>query len=494
MRRSWIAAPLAAALFLAGCGGGDDGGSDDGAGGGDTASAGNAANCPVDALAKADGPVEIDAWYAFVGLAAKSFEQLAADYNASQTKVKVRVSNQGTYDEQLTKYKTALGKPETLPEVMTAEDTNTRFLLDSRSIVTAEDCLAADPDARELFDDLVPAVRAAYTVDDQLLPVGFGVSNPVLYFNKKHFAAAGLDPAKPPRTLEELRSAAEALKAAGIANLEQPLVLKMDSWFLEHWLTGEREPVVDEDNGRSGPPTEANLTSPASLEIVAWIRQMVDDGLLKAVRSNDDLSPYLAVATESGSMLIETSAAISTIDAAISGTLTADILPQASGLPLESLEFASLEVGVAPMPGVEVAGKGQIGGNAWYLPKKSDVEIAAAWDFIKYANSTDAQVKWTQLGGYLPSHQKAAEDPRLQADWDNTRKGGWLKIAYEGTLSLDPEFTGPLMGAYAAFRAEARGALDAIALQGADPTATMEAASTKIAEAFAAYKKNPGQS
>ena len=32
------------------------------------------------------------------------------------------------------------------------------------------------------------------------------------YYNKAHFAAAGLDPEKPPTTLTELRAAAEALK------------------------------------------------------------------------------------------------------------------------------------------------------------------------------------------------------------------------------------------------------------------------------------------
>jgi len=495
MRSSWFVIPVAAALLAVGCGGDDGGGGSAGPADGDgTVPAGNAENCPVDALESATGKVEIDAWYAFQGLAAQSFEQMVADYNASQDKVVVKAANQGSYEEQLAKYKTALGKPETLPELVTAEDTNTRFLVDSNSIVTAEDCLAADPEAAALYEDLVPAVRAAYTVDEQLLPVGFAVSNPVLYFNQAHFRAAGLDVEQPPATLAELRETAQKLKDAGIDGLEQPLVMQMDSWFLEHWLTGERQAVVDQDNGRSGPPTATELTSPEAVEIVTWIKEMVDAGLLKPVRSNEDISAYLAVATQSGSMLIQTSAAISTIDAAISGTLTKDMLPQAGDLPLESLKFSDLEIGVAPLPGVEVAGKGQIGGNAWYLPKKEPVEIAAAWDFAKYANSVEAQVRWTQLGGYLPSHRTVAEDPRLTADWENTRKGGWLKIAYEGTLSLDPEFTGPLIGAYAAFRTEARSALDAVALQGADPATALQTAADKVATAFAEYRENPGQS
>jgi len=493
MNTRWFAIPIAAALLATACGGDDKADPATNDGGQTAAPAGNAANCPVEALASASGPVEINMWYAFQGVAAQGLDQMAADYNASQSKVVIKVSNQGNYEEQLTKYKTALAAPDTLPALMTAEDTQTRFLLDSKSIVTAEDCLAADPDAKDLYADLVPAVEAAYTVDGQLLPVGFGVSNPVLYFNRTQFTTAGLNPEQPPATLAELRSAAEKLKAAAIPGLEEPLVLKMDSWFIEHWVTGEKTELVDQDNGRAGPPSEALIDSPEVAEVTAWIKGMIDDELLKAVRSNDDISAYLAVATQSGAMLIETSAAITTIDAAIAGTLDASILPQAAGLPLEDLEFGTLDAGVAAMPGVKAAGKGQIGGNAWYIAKKSPEQIAAAWDFIKFANSKDAQVKWTSRSGYLPSHQQAAEDPALQSEWTSSRKGGWLKTAYASILSLDPEFTGPLIGAYPAFRTEARSALDAIAFEGADPTARFAEAKTKVDTAFAEYAKNPGQ-
>ena len=494
MRTRWLAVPLAAAVLVAGCGG-DNG--EEGEGPGDktvpTAGAGKAENCPVDALAAAKGQVEVNVWYAFQGVAAKGIEKLAADYNASQDKVVVKVANQGSYEEQLGKYKTALAKPDSLPEMVTAEDTNARFILDSNSVVTAEDCLAADPDAKDLYDDLVPAVRAAYSIDDKLQPVAFGGSNPVLYFKQAHFRAAGIDTTKPPSTLDELRAAAEKLKAANIAGLEQPLVLKMDSWFLEHWLTGQGEAVVDKDNGRGGIPTKALLESDAALEVVNWIKKMVDDGLVKAVRSNDDISSYLAVATQSGSMLIETSAAITTIDAAIAGTLDPSMLPGVD-IDVSGIKFDTLEVGVALLPGKAQAGKGQIGGNAWYIPKKKPEEIAAAWDFAKYVNSREAQVGWTLTSGYLPSHQDAADDPTLVEDWTKTRKGGWSKIAYQGTLSLDPDFTGPLIGAYAAFRTEARAALDAIAFEGADPAARLKEADERIATAFAAYAQNPGQS
>ncbi len=67
----------------------------------------------------------------------------------------------------------------------------------------------------------------------------FNVSNPVLYFNRKIFEAAGLDPDDPPVSLEELRAASEQIVSSGAA----PVALVLDSgpdsgggWFLEQWF------------------------------------------------------------------------------------------------------------------------------------------------------------------------------------------------------------------------------------------------------------------
>ncbi len=267
----------------------------------------------------------------------------------------------------------------------------------------------------------------------------------------------------------------------------------MDSWFFELFLTGDGLPVVDNDNGWSDRATEALLTSEPAREQIDWLKGMVDDGLLKPIASNDVISPYLAVATESGAMLIQTSAAITTIDAAIKGTLSAEIVPELGDLDVSGFKFDTLRVGVAPLPGISEPGRGQISGNAWYMMRKSPEEIAAAWDFLTYANSLDAQVKWTATGGYLPAHQDVADDSQMAAVWEGDQKGEWLKTAYGAILTLDPDYPGPRMGAYASFRSEARGALDQIALEGADPGPVLEDANATINEAFASYNANPGQ-
>ncbi|MHB1137735.1 MAG: extracellular solute-binding protein [Microthrixaceae bacterium] len=462
-------------LFAAACGGGSDGDAagdgDDGAGGG-----ADAELCPVDALEDADGPIEITAWHAWVGKTATTLEQIANDYNASQDRVVVKVESQGTYEEMLKKYEDSLADPASLPDIVMNVDTATQFMIDSGTVIPAAACLAADPDAQATYDDILPAVTAAYTVEDVLWPAAFSVSEPVLYTNNNHMVAAGLDPADPPANLEELRAAAEAIKAANLQGVGEPLVLRMDSWYLEHWLTGDQIPIVDEDNGRSGLATTAELTSPETQEIFDWFKAMHDDGLLKAVPYANPYDQLFAMALQSSSMLIDTSTAITTVDAAISGTLTNESIG-AVDLPINLADFSfdSLSIGVGLNPGLTSAGQGQIGGAAWYVVDSGDAaSIAATWDFVQFSNETPQQVMWTLEGSYLPISTSARQDPAIEAEFTSTRRGQWLAVAADGLELLDAGFPGPVVGPYNQFREIYRNALEQVTLGGAETAPLVE--------------------
>ena len=94
----------------------------------------------------------------------------------------------------------------TFPAIGVMEDTNTQFLADSGTIVPAAACAEAD-DYTE-YDDFLPGVIDFYTVDGVLQPASFNVSTVLLYYNRDHFEAAGLDPDAPPQTLDEVAECA----------------------------------------------------------------------------------------------------------------------------------------------------------------------------------------------------------------------------------------------------------------------------------------------
>lgn len=477
-------------LFAAACG--SDDGDDGGATGGGS---GDASDCPVDALDSAEAPVEIEVWHAILGLAAQTVEEFAQDYNASQDKVRVTVESQGAnYEEQQTKFEAALRDPDTLPDVMLAEDTNTRFMIDSQAAIPAQACIEADPEAGEVYDQLLPAVSAGYSVQDVQWPASFGVSTPVLYYNKAHFTDAGLDPENPPSNLAEIRSAAEAIaaaKASGAITAPEgpPFVYRADAWWLENLATGAGDVLVNEDNGRSGLATESELLNESTSEWMAWMQGMTDAGLQKTVAYSATFDAYLAVATQSSSMLIETSTASTTVDALITGSLNAEDLGLEAGADLSGLSFPDLEVGVAQLPGFTDPGSGQIGGNAWYIigAGKSPEQIAAAWDFLKWVNQTDQQVKWTLQGSYLPVFSSAAESPEMQAFFTDTRPGGWLETAFESLQAVDPEFPGPVIGPYKQFRTALRTAIEDTLIAGKPYDQAFESANADLQQALDAY-------
>ena len=380
--RRWpvAAALVTLALVAAACGGGGSGSGGSGSGGsgsggsgsggsGSSSGAGssvvNAKDCPVKALAGATAPVDVTVWHAYVGLQKSTLEEMAARFNAGQNKVRVNVEAQGTYEELLKKFQDSLANPATLPDLVLSEDTTTQFMIDSGVVIPAASCQAADPASKATYDDVFPAVKAAYTVDGVLWPGAFSVSTPVLYVNNAILKAAGVDTTTYPQTLDQIRAVAEKIKAANVAGVQQPVVMKVDSWFLEQWLTGVKRPIVNNNNGRSGLATTSKLSNPDTTKIFNWFKAMIDDGLLKPIPSSSTgIDEYLAINAKSSAMLIQTSTAITTVSALLDGSVKAQDL---AGVGTTGTVSQGLDIGVGLQPGLKEAGQGQVGGSAWYL-------------------------------------------------------------------------------------------------------------------------------
>ena len=468
VRRPFLLSCCAVALLATACGGGDDGG------GGSSASGDG--ECPVDAIESAEGPVEIDLWHTEIGLNVKALQKIVDRYEESQDKVRVNLQFQGTFEEQLKKYEDASADPASLPDIVSPDDTVTQYMADSGTVIPVQSCIDADPEAKAIYDDMVPIVEAAYSIEDVLWPGAFAAVGAATFINEDHFIAAGLDPeTDQPETLEQLRDVAEKIKAANIAGVTEPLVMRIEAWPLEFLTSGAKQPVVNNDNGRSGLATESTYANDVTLEVLEYLNGMVEDGLLKYTDNADVIAPYLSMATQTSSMLIDSSSAIRTVDGAVQGTLTPDQLGMDTGQDLSGFSFPTLRLTVGEMPGLTEPGRGQMGGAAWYIVAGEDDEkVSAAWDFMKYFNQTEQQVTWAVDGSSFPVRESAASDPELQAYWTDTQSGRWMAEAYKGFTTLDPEFPGPVIGPYREFRLEVKNGLESIVLEGTEPDAAMK--------------------
>jgi len=477
------------ALLGASCSSGDDADGGGGNGGSsDDPSEVNADNCPVAALDDATGPVDITVWHGYSALTQEALEKTAADYNASQTKVKVSVEAQGTYEELLKKYEESLGDPDSLPDIIFSEDTTLQFMIDSGSVLAAGDCIAADPDAGEFYDGLLPAVRNAYSVKDVLWPAAFGVSMPMMYVNNDHLRTAGVDTTTYPATLAEVRAAAEKIKAANIPGLDAPVVMELYGWFPENWITGARQAIVDNGNGHDGLAENSEFLNDDSTEVFEWLQSMAADGLLKAYPRSGGIDQFLALGNKSASILIDGSRAITTVNAIMQNSYSGESIEGA-----ENVQIEGLDIGVGPVPGLEESGQGAVAGSAAYvLAGPDDARIAAGWDFVKYFNTTPVQVQWTLQGSYLPVTQPVQDDPTITGYFANDSAGKWLGIVNQQLLSVDPDFPGPVIGPYNQFRTGIHTALEKAVIAGDDVTATMKTFDDEFQAALESYAAEVG--
>lgn len=482
--RTRLAAVLTAVLLVAACGGSSDGGGGGGGGGGDDA-AGELPECPLDALDAATEPVEVTVWHFLSAQTGDALEQLAAEYNDSQARVVVKVESQGTNNDELwQKYRAGIESGD-LPGIAITDDTVTVDIIDSGTVLPAQSCIeAADVDMSPFLE----AGSEYYTVDGVLYPATLNLSSALLYYNKGHFTKAGLDPETTPGTLDEVREYAQTIKDAGV--VETPVILKVGPPLIEMWLTGEGQPIVNNDNGRGdGETDEAAFDTETTVGLYTWFQEMADDGLLKVVPDTPGaVDQYLGMAQQTASMTIETSTAATSIEAFLGGD-TSVVDDASDDVDPDSVDLDALDIGAGPVPGISEPGQLQMGGGAWYITNTTPPEVqAAAWDFIQFFNTVPSQVTWNLVGSYLPYNTEAVDDPELQERWTTTLSGQWLALAYdELQTGVDPAFPGPLMGPYDEFRVAIRDSVDEMIFNGGAPADAVTEASDQTTEALQRY-------
>jgi sn-glycerol 3-phosphate transport system substrate-binding protein len=391
------------------------------------------AKCPLNALKKAKSkPVEITYWHSAQRANEETLQRLTDRFNSSQGDVRVTLVNQTTYVDTLNKFRAGLSSGD-LPDLVMIENTGVQQMIDTQAVVPAQACVKADK--YDLSDNLERVVDY-YSVKGTLWPMPFNVSNPVLYYNKKAFQTAGLDPNSPPKTLDEVKSAAQRLKDSGTVS-QAGFGLKLAPEYIEHWSALAGKTYVNNGNGRKSRATATTFDNATGKKIFTFLADMVNSGL---ARTNPADGPQmfdnlLGIGNGNFGMAIDTSAALGSIQQVLS-----------------SGEYPNVELGVAPMPGPKGKGGVLVGGGANYISRKSSPEKqAAAWRFAKFLNDPQTQAEWAIGTGYVPIRKSAADMPQVQQYW-SANPG--FKVTYDQLLGgvANAATAGPVIGDYQGVR------------------------------------------
>jgi sn-glycerol 3-phosphate transport system substrate-binding protein len=414
-------------------------------------------DCPMNALSDSGQPVEITLWHSMSATTGVVLEDMIADYNAAQSRVHVTPVFQGGYEDTFGKYVNTLRSGGELPTLVQLSEIFLQPMVDSESIVPIGDCIAA---ADYDLSDYPKLLIDQYRLDGTLQTMPFQLSNPVLFYDGNDFVAAGLDPADPPTTLDELVATSQALVDAGVVT--SGLALQVDAWAFEQWIATAGELLVDHDNGRSGRAQRALLDTDVVADLLATLQRMHDEGLLLVTGRGGEqagLARFIAVAQGGASMTIGSSASLG------------EIYQQITRVP-------DVDVRVGPFPGL--GGRTTVGGGSIYLTNATDdAQRAAAWDLLSWLNEPAQQVRWATGTGYVPTRLSAADDPALVQLWAERPgyKVAWEQLAVAGEV---PGGGGPVIGDYLGVRDAIEDGLEA--LFAGDEPATVAAASQDAAD------------
>jgi sn-glycerol 3-phosphate transport system substrate-binding protein len=431
--------------------------------------------CPTDALETADGTVEITFWHGMNDVLEESLIALTDAYNATQDRVRVTLQNQTGYNETIDQF--IQSSQSSRPVLVQFPEYTLQSFAQSDTLVPIDACIESSGYDTSQF---IPRALEAYTWQGIQWSMPFNVSNPVLYYIKPKFEAAGLDPEQTPITLEELRETSQQIVDNGAAAFGWVLDSGADSgggWFLEQWFGRAGEPFADNGNGRDAPATEVYIDSPVGVELLTFVQDMINDGLAVSVGDNSsgtDVFLKLIDPAQDGAMTIGTSAALGGVIDAIGGGL-------APGLTTD-------DVGIGPMPGPSSTPAVQVGGaSLWITADKDPLETSAAWDYITFLVSAQSQSEWAATTGYVPVRADAleldpvattyADDPRFKVAYDQ------LIASVEGSASL-----APVLGPQREVRVATANATAAI-FGGADVTTALGAAADQANALIASYNQ-----
>ncbi|GAA1646531.1 ABC transporter substrate-binding protein [Nonomuraea maheshkhaliensis] len=455
--RGALAAVAALSLTLTGCGG--DGGSGEG---------GEAATAPgADAISE---PVEIEFWHSMKEKNELAIKAMVDDFKKANPKITVKPVFKGDYDQMVVAYKQAV-QQESTPPLVQIYDIGSRFMYDAQQVVPMYKFIEADK-----FDqnaNIEPNIASYYTIKGKLWSMPFNSSAPLLYMNADAVKKAGLDPDKPPATLDEIGEWARKLTVKEGGTVKQyGFNAALYGWFVEQLTAQDNAEYCDNGNGRNGLATKVNFGTGAGPKFAEWLGTLVKEGYATNTGRPTDQAQN-AFKTGTVALHLESTSALGGYTQAAEGKF-------------------ELKTAPFPKPSASSSGGTIIGGASLWINAAghSDAEKRAAWEFVKFSNTPEQQAKWHAATGYVPVNPQAKSN-------DNPN----FQVAVTQLRSQQPSAatSGCLLGIMPEARKAAEVGLEQAvpAGEGQEPKTSaeqaMQTAATGLQTAIQKYNANVGQ-
>jgi multiple sugar transport system substrate-binding protein len=258
---------------------------------------------------------------------------------------------------------------------------------------------------------LAPAHMKTATYQGKLYGVPHDIDLSAVFYNKVLFTKAGLDPNKPPTTLDEMYADAQKINALGggvngyFFGGACPGCQLFTTWPMI-WASGG---TVLNDQG-----TASTVDNDVAAKVYDLYRKMYQNGIVPKAVKNEG-GPTWTQAFGEGKIGIQPMGATG----------------------LQGIkEGPDLQVGVAPIPGLTGGSSSFVGGDVLGIGANS-THAAQAWDFLSWTLSEDAQVNVVAKSHNITVRSDLADNSFAKAD---PRLGVFNKLAGEGQTPISINF------------------------------------------------------
>ncbi|CAB3759682.1 sn-glycerol-3-phosphate ABC transporter substrate-binding protein UgpB [Paraburkholderia humisilvae] len=345
----------------------------------------------------AQATTEIQFWHAMEAALGERLNDIANDFNKSQSDYKIVPVFKGSYDQTLAAGIAAY-RSGNAPAILQVYEVGTATMMQAKkAVIPVYDVFrqAGVPLDEKAF---VPTIASYYSDSKtgHLISMPFNSSTPVLYYNKDAFKKAGLDPNQPPKTWPEVEQDAQKLKASGMSCGYSS---GWQSWIqLENYSAWHGAPFATENNGFDGLDAQLEFNKPLQIAHIQFLQSMAKEGTFTyAGRKDEPVSKFY------------------------SGDC--GIITNSSGSLATIRKYAKFNFGTGMMPydpSVKGAPQNAIIGGAslWVLSGKDPAVYKGVAQFLAYLSSPQVAAKWHQDTGYLPVTTAAYQLTQQQGFYD----------------------------------------------------------------------------
>lgn len=414
-----------------------------------------------------EGAVVIDFWHAFGGGRKLLIERMVADFNYTHPNIFVRVEHKGSYRDTLNAAILA-AQQGNAPHIVQIFEIGSQLALDSGIFVPIED-LVVGPEFQA--DDYIEGVANYYNIGGKFNSMPWNSSNPILYYNKDIFRAAGLDPEKPPETFEDMLAVCDKIVSSGAA--KNCISWPLHSWFFEQWMANMGAELANNGNGRDARATEVFLTGDAAKTIVSWWKEMHEKGYYAYSGKLEDWDGADAIFVSG--------------QAAMEITSTSDVVNRQNDAAANGFELGTSYL---PYPASSERQGVVVGGaSLWLTGGHPDAELQAAKDFVIWFTNTENAIRWHKATGYFPI-RKSAVDVLEVENWFQLNPA--YQAAFDQLLETKPTRAtqGALIGAFPEVRTIIEQAVEKVLADQASVDEALEAAKAEADKAIEEYNKS----